>query len=55
MGTQERNQMPNGKGKQHTPEQIVAFLRRAESGETKAYVATAFLGHGTVNPKPKET
>ena len=26
--------MPKGKGKRHTPEQIVAILRRAESGET---------------------
>jgi putative transposase len=26
--------MPKGKGKRHTPEQIVAILRRADSGET---------------------
>ena len=30
--------MPKGKGKRHTPEQIVAILRRAESGETVATV-----------------
>ena len=30
--------MPKGKGKRHTPEQIVAILRRAESGESAATV-----------------
>ena len=30
--------MPKGKGKRHTPEQIVAILRRAESGETATTV-----------------
>ena len=30
--------MPKGKGKRHTPEQIVAILRRSESGETVATV-----------------
>ena len=30
--------MPKGKGKRHTPEQIVAILRRSESGETAATV-----------------
>jgi len=30
--------MPTGKGKRHTPEQVVAILRRVESGETAAIV-----------------
>jgi putative transposase len=30
--------MPKGKGKRHTPEQVVAILRRAESGEAVATV-----------------
>jgi putative transposase len=30
--------MPKGKGKRHTPEQIVAILRRVESGEAVATV-----------------
>jgi len=30
--------MPKGKGKRHTPEQIVAILRRSEGGETAASV-----------------
>jgi len=30
--------MPKGKGKRHAPEQIVAILRRADSGESVATV-----------------
>ena len=30
--------MPKGRGKRHTPEQIVAILRRSESGEAVATV-----------------
>jgi putative transposase len=38
LGTHERNQMPKGKRKRHTPEQIVAILRRSESSETAATI-----------------